>query len=761
MITVSNNVYNLTTENTSYAFKVDANGHLEHLYYGSKILNMDSASTCVKKENVALEDIRLEFSTFGKGDIRDPFLEITHADGGMTSDFLFKSAVIGKGKPEFKTLPGSFGSEDDIDNLVLTLYDASYDLTLVLSYFVFHKADVITRSAKLINTSDETVTIDRLLSTQIDLQGCDFSVTSFHGNWAREMDKHTIPVTAGKFVNSSYTGTTSSRSNPFIILSKPGITERTGECYGFNLVYSGNHYSAVEADSHDHTHVVMGINPQSFGWKLCKGDEFEAPEAVFAYSSEGFEGLSHIMHNFILNHIVRGEWAKKERPIVLNSWEAAYFDINEEKLVKLAKAGAEAGMELFVMDDGWFGERNDDTTSLGDWDVNLKKLPGGLKSLVDKVNEAGMRFGIWVEPEMISVESKLYEAHPDWDMSIPGKPHTEGRTQRILDLANPEIVEYITDKMTEIFSSANIEYVKWDMNRNITDLYSRYLPADRQKEAGHRYVLGFYQMAKTLNERFPSILFEGCSSGGNRFDLGMLCYFPQIWASDDTDALRRLDIQTGYSYGYPTFAPTTHVSASPNHQTMRRAPLSTRFNVALLGNLGYELNLCELSEGELDQVRFQVEFYKKYRKAMQLGGKFYRDIKDNFVQWTTVSEDKKYAFSVVIQLHGQPNPYPTIVRIPGLEASATYKLRSEGDFYDTLDLDPSLKEKLDPDHPIFKVEKEAVLIPSRVEEYEMSGEAFTNAGFLLKENIAENVWSDPVSYYPDFVSKLYVLERVD
>ena len=768
MISIKDNIFTLHTANTTYAFRIIQTGHLEHMYYGRKLAQMDAASlgykkvsapgnTCAFEEElqIALEDLRLEMSSYGKGDIRDPFLEITHENGSFTSDFRFKKSEIIKGKEEFETLPGSYGTEDEVEQLCVTLEDVNYGLELELHYYVYPEYDVITRSAKLVNVGTETHTIDRLLSLQLDLDGCDYTVTSFHGNWAREMGKYTVDVNAGKFVNSSYTGTSSSRSNPYFIISKKDITERTGDCLGINLIYSGNHYSCVEADSHEHTRVMTGINPQSFGWRLNPGESFEAPEAVMCYKSAGYESLSQAMADFIRDHIIRGEWQYKERPILLNSWEAAYFDINEEKLLKLAKAGADAGIELFVMDDGWFGQRDDDHSSLGDWDVDTRKLPGGIKSLADKVNALGMQFGLWVEPEMICVKSKLYEAHPDWDMSVPGKPHVEARWQRLLDLSNPEVVDYIIEKMTQVFSSGNVAYVKWDMNRNMSDVYSQYLPADRQKETAHRYVLGFYRMAKTLNERFPHILFEGCSSGGNRFDLGMLCYFPQIWASDDTDALMRLSIQNGYSYGYPTSAPTSHVSASPNHQTHRRMPLATRFNVAVMGNLGYEVNLCDMKPGELAQIKYQVEFYKKYRKYMQYGD-FYRDTSDygNVTQWTIVSKDKKYAFVSVIQRTITPNYNPLIVKVPGLDPEATYKIKSEPEFYDILDLDDSNRESMK------QIEEQALVIEDVGEEYTMTGEALTNGGMLLGSVIGETPWCAPVGYFPDMASKLYVVEMI-
>ena len=512
----------------------------------------------------------------------------------------------GRLRPCLETLPSSYEDNGELQELTVFLKDKQYGLTLELHYGVFEDRDVISRSAKFINTSDEVVKLTRLMSTQLDFEDAGYILTTFNGNWAREMYRHDALVGIGKMVNASYAGTSSNRANPFVMLSTQGTTEDTGLCYGFNLIYSGNHYEAVEVNSHGKTRIVTGINPQSFCFMIEPGQKFESPEAVMTVSCEGYNGMSHHMHEFVRECIVRGEWKKKVRPVLLNSWEAAYFDINESKLLKLAKAGKEAGIELFVMDDGWFGTRNDDKQSLGDWHVNKKKLPGGLKSLCDKVNALGLDFGIWVEPEMVNTESGLYKAHSEWVMEIPGKPHSEGRNQRILDFANPEVVDFITEQMTNIFSSANISYVKWDMNRIFSDYYSQYLKPEQQGEVAHRYMMGLYRLMKTLTERFPHILFEGCASGGNRFDLGILCYFPQIWASDDTDAIYRAKGQTGYSYGYPMSVVTAHVSACPNHQTLRMTPLATRFNVAAFGVLGYECNLCDMKKEEVADVDAEI-----------------------------------------------------------------------------------------------------------------------------------------------------------
>ena len=460
-----------STKHTSYCFRVMETGHLEHLYYGRKITanTQEELSACVEphvfplgnsiaynqnQKKFSLEDVRLEMSSYGKGDIREPLIEVVHSDGSITSDFLFEKAEIAKGKEEFETLPGSYGTEDEVEHLLVTLRDKQYDLKLELHYYIYEDCDVITRCTKLYNEGKEPVELKRLMSMQLDFDTPDYVFTTFHGAWAREMEKTSCRMTGGKLVNSSYTGTSSSRSNPFVMLEKETTTEDYGDCYGFNLIYSGNHYEAVEVHSGGKTRIVSGINPQSFSFRIEPGESFEAPEAVMSYSEKGCNGMSRNMHRFVREHIVRGVWKERLRPVLLNSWEASYFDINEKKLLSLAKAGKEAGVELFVMDDGWFGNREDDTQSLGDWEENQKKLPHGLSGLCQKIKALGLDFGIWVEPEMVNVKSRLYEEHPQWVMQIPGKPHSEGRNQRILDMGQVEVQDYIITYNEEPIVSA-------------------------------------------------------------------------------------------------------------------------------------------------------------------------------------------------------------------------------------------------------------------------------------------------------------------
>ena len=771
---------------------------MEHLYYGRKITLPDEKACEALTEKHAfppgntniyrgadereypafsLEDIRLEMSSYGKGDIREPFLEITHADGSYTSDFVFDKAEITKGKEEYQTLPGSYDESGEVEHLCITLKDRSYQLALELHYFVYEDCDVITRSAKLVNESAEAITLHRLMSMQIDFDMSGFIFTTFSGAWAREMKRTDVRMLSGKHVNASYTGTSSNRANPFVMLGRTDTSEDSGDCYGFNLIYSGNHYEAVEVSGYGKTRFVTGINPQSFDFLLEAGECFEAPEAVMSYSHEGYNGMSGHMHKFVREHIVRGEWKNKVRPVLLNSWEAAYFNINERKLLNLAKAGKEAGIELFVMDDGWFGTRNDDTQSLGDWEVNKEKLPDGVDGLARKIKAMGLDFGIWVEPEMVNVKSRLYEKHPDWAMQIPGKAHSEGRNQRILDLTRKDVQDYIIEEMSRVFSMADISYVKWDMNRTFTDYFSASLPAGRQGEVAHRYVLGLYRCMKELTTRFPKILFEGCSAGGNRFDLGILCYFPQIWASDDTDALCRAEIQTGYSYGYPMSVVSAHVSSCPNHQTLRITPLETRFNVAAFGICGYECNFCDMKKEELEAVKAQIALYKEWREVLQTGT-FYRgrtfadsahgaesvlqQSDGNIMEWTCVSKDRKKAVGFLMQKLVTPNTQFGYYKAKGLMPDVPYhfynrflkyNIKEFGDLVNTV-----APIHIKQDSLVHNMVSKFVKMDGETEDYHVYGDALMYSGVKLKQSFGGTGYNNEVRYFQDFASRLYFME---
>jgi len=786
MIRQLEDVFVLDTKHTSYCFQILPSGHLEHLYYGKRIrIEQASEADALKEKRVfptgnsitysvespelSLEDVRLEMSSYGKGDIREPFVELVYEDGSVTSDFLYADMQIIQGKQALETLPSSYEENGAVQELTIVLKEKKYDLTLELYYAVFEDRDVIVRSAKLVNKGMTAVKLLRLMSLQLDYENSGYVMSTFNGSWTREMYRHDTCVEAGKHVNASYTGSSSNRANPFVMLSLPETTEEYGTCYGFNLIYSGNHYEAAEVNAYGKTRFVMGINPQTFGFVIEPGAVFETPEAVMTFSDKGFGGMSIIMHEFVRECIVRGEWKHKQRPILLNSWEAAYFDINESKLLKLAKAGKKVGIELFVMDDGWFGSRDDDRKSLGDWNVNTKKLPGGIKGICDKVNALGLDFGIWVEPEMVNTDSALYRAHPEWVMEIPGREHSEGRNQRILDLANPEVVDYMIEQMTQVFSSANIAYVKWDMNRIFSDYYSKYLQPERQGEVAHRYIIGLYRMMKTLTERFPHVLFEGCASGGNRFDLGILCYFPQIWASDDTDAIYRVQGQTGYSYGYPMSTVTAHVSSCPNHQTLRVTPLSTRFHVAAFGLCGYECNLCDMKKEELEEIEEQITLYKQWREVLQFGH-FYRGrqfcqgYNRKLFEWTCVSPDKKKAVGLLLQELAEPNQ-PFGQYFPkGLDPDKKYH------FYNiekkcSVKVFGDLVNMIAPVHIrqgslLHNVVDRFVKMPGEVEDYTCSGQVLMS-GVKLKAAFAGTGYNEQTRMFKDFESRLYFMESVE
>ena len=769
----------LLTDNTAYLLAITPSGHPEHLYYGAKI-DIDSfdelpviaqkrefepGNTIVYSEQyptTVLEDLCLECSGTGHGDVREPFIELVRADGSRTTDFLYKGCEITQFKPEITGLPGSYNQDGKAEHLCLTLSDEA--LTLELHYCVYPECDVITRWAKLVNNGEEPIELERLLSIQLDLPDSGWAITSFHGAWTREMDKSTMQLNHGKFVIESRAGCSSNRANPFFMLHRPDAVEDFGDVYGFNLIYSGNHYAAAEVSAFSKTRVVQGVNPTGFRFLLEHTEAFYTPEAVMTFSQDGFGGQSRNMHRFVKHHILRGEWAAQERPILLNSWEASYFNISESNLVSLAKAGKELGIELFVMDDGWFGDRSDDTRALGDWDHSPKKLPGGLKRLSKKITDLGMRFGIWVEPEMISVNSRLYEQHPDWAMAIPGRAHSEGRHQRILDLCNPAVTDWLIKKMSEVFSSGDISYVKWDMNRIFSDVYSPYLTAKRQGETAHRYILGLYKVMRALTKRFPHILFEGCASGGCRFDLGILSYFPQIWASDNTDAVCRSHIQESYSCGYPQCCVSAHVSACPNHQTLRTTPLQTRFSIAAFGVLGYEMNVGEMFRWDKEHTRLQITLYKVWRDVLQYGD-FYRICSGNTHEWICVSDDKSRAVGMLMQELVQPNTQSFRFYCKGLDPERTYRFHNISGKVN-IKLFGSLINTMSPIHVrqdgfLHNIIARFYKMGGEAEEYTAKGCVLMGAGVALRQQFSGTGYNENVRLFPDFDSRIYFIEAID
>lgn len=793
-----NQVFILETKSTQYAMCVRPDGHLEHLYYGGRSqdggdLNtvglwdaardrslFETGNAIALGGGLTLENMLQELSSTGKGDVSEPFVCMTHANGSTTCDFVYESYEIKNGRDELEGLPcavesgGGMGEgtgvADGVTQLIVTLRDTFYRQKLELIYVTWDDCDVITRSARLTNESDDVERVDRLMSTQIDMRMYkEYDMIHFGGAWAREMHRSEHPVRQGKVAVSSSIGTSGSRANPFFMVAEHGCSEEHGECYGFNLIYSGDHMESCEQNSYGRMRIIGGINPEGFTFVLGPGMSFQSPEAVMTYSDTGFGGVSSRMHAFVRRHIVRGLWADRERPVLLNSWEAAYFDINEKKLLKLAKEAKKCGIELFVMDDGWFGHRDDDTSSLGDWQENLSKLPGGVKQLADKINALGLEFGIWVEPEMVNEDSDLYRAHPEWAVRVPGQSHAEGRHQMLLDLTNKKVRDHIVNSMTKVFSFANISYVKWDMNRIMSDRYSQTLPSDRQGEFGHRYVLGLYDIMGRLTKRFPEILFEGCAAGGNRFDLGILCYMPQIWASDDTDARERLEIQTGYSYGYPMSVVSSHVSGCPNHQTLRVTPLETRFGVAAFGVLGYECNLCDMKKKDLEAIKEQVEFYKKHRRTLQFG-EYHRiengtvsELKRNVYQFMTVAQDGSDAAACYYEGQVIPNYTYKHLRTKGLDENAVYVLEGRNLQYsvkimgDLINMVTPVHVK--PDSLTQSAIDKVVKLPSEKECVKASGAVFNRVGVNLAPGFAGTGYNDQTALWTEHGLRLYTFTR--
>ena len=580
--------FHLRTKNTSYVLKVIETGHLSHLYWGRKLRadNLEYffrrrgfGSFAADTDNIIgfqLELIPQECPTFGATDLRSPSLEFQYEDGTSATDLRYNSHRIYEGKQSLSGLPAVYvESEEEATSLEITLVDSLKNLEVILTYNVFEDFDAITRSLKIVNNSDEKINIERVLSANVDFTTDEFDFIQLSGSWGRERHILRNPLRSGSQAIESRRGASSHAQNPFMALCSKEANEEYGEVYGFSLVYSGNFLANVEVDMYRNARAQIGINPFDFKWLLESKEEFQAPEVVLVYSSKGLNGMSQIYHNLYRKRLCRGNYRDKVRPVLINNWEATYFDFNEVKIKEIAKEASKLGMELFVLDDGWFGNRNDDKSSLGDWFVNEGKLKGGLSKLAKDINNMGLEFGLWFEPEMISPISKLYEKHPNWCIHIPGRTRSHARSQLILDLSRKEVCDYIIESISKILESANISYVKWDMNRNMTEVGSLGLTSERQRETAHRYILGLYRVMEEITSRFPNVLFESCSGGGGRFDPGILYYMPQTWTSDDTDAIERLKIQFGTSMVYPPISMGCHVSAVPNHQANRITPLET------------------------------------------------------------------------------------------------------------------------------------------------------------------------------------------
>lgn len=699
-VNASNRLFHLQTKHTSYVFHVIEDGSLGQLYYGPKIpfkddyanLNTREEHDCTNTrtdEDVEFqaELLKQEYAGLGKGDYRYPAFQITYPNGSRTSEFQYRDYELKDGKERLTGLPSTF-ADDSNDSQTLTVKLADGDLELQLHYTVFADEDVIVRSTTFVNHG-KTVFLNRALSAQLDLPDANYDFIQFAGSWSRERRLHRSHLRPGTQSISSLRTASSHQENPFFMLARPHTDNNQGAVFGFNFVYSGNFLDSVEVDQFDTTRVLIGINPDEFGWKLNSGDSFQTPEVIFSYTDNGFNALSQQLGAFYAQHLINPHFAHQERPILINNWEATFMDFTEDKLMPIVERAKELGIEMFVLDDGWFGHRDDDRSSLGDWFVDEKKFNHGIAGFAKRVHDLDMKFGLWFEPEMISIDSKLYQTHPEWMIKTPGRGQTPGRHQFVLDMSRQEVVDYLFGLMSHIIQDAKLDYIKWDMNRNITEMYGADLPADQQLEFSHRYILGVYDLYDRLTKAFPDVLFESCASGGGRFDLGMMYYAPQAWCSDDTDAVERIKIQDGTSYGYTPSMWGAHVSAVPNDQVGRLTSIDMRAKVAYFGAFGYELDVTELSDEEQATIKQQVAFYKQYRKLFQFGT-FYRletpDTSDNVYGWETVSPDKQTAIGMRYQILNGANPAYIRYYFKGLDPERRYTVNDGSEVFSGAEL---------------------------------------------------------------------------
>ena len=699
-VNASNRLFHLQTKHTSYVFHVIEDGSLGQLYYGPKIpfkddyanLNTREEHDCTNTrtdEDVEFqaELLKQEYAGLGKGDYRYPAFQITYPNGSRTSEFQYRDYELKDGKARLTGLPSTF-ADDSNDSQTLTVKLADGDLELQLHYTVFADEDVIVRSTTFVNHG-KTVFLNRALSAQLDLPDANYDFIQFAGSWSRERHLHRSHLRPGTQSISSLRTASSHQENPFFMLARPHTDNNQGAVFGFNFVYSGNFLDSIEVDQFDTTRVLIGINPDEFGWKLNSGDSFQTPEVIFSYTDNGFNALSQQLGAFYAQHLINPHFAHQERPILINNWEATFMDFTEDKLMPIVERAKELGIEMFVLDDGWFGHRDDDRSSLGDWFVDEKKFNHGIAGFAKRVHNLDMKFGLWFEPEMISIDSKLYQTHPEWMIKTPGRGQTPGRHQFVLDMSRQEVVDYLFGLMSHIIQDAKLDYIKWDMNRNITEMYGADLPADQQLEFSHRYILGVYDLYDRLTKAFPDVLFESCASGGGRFDLGMMYYAPQAWCSDDTDAVERIKIQDGTSYGYTPSMWGAHVSAVPNDQVGRLTSIDMRAKVAYFGAFGYELDVTELSDEEQATIKQQVAFYKQYRKLFQFGT-FYRletpDTSDNVYGWETVSHDKQTAIGMRYQILNGANPAYIRYYFKGLDPERRYTVNDGSEVFSGAEL---------------------------------------------------------------------------
>ena len=689
--------FTLQTKNTTYQMQVDRYGFLLHLYYGKKTDTcMDYLLTYYDRgfsgnpydagedRTYSMDTLPQEFPCYGNGDFRSTAFAVENADGSMSCDLRYKSHKIFDGKYNLEGLPAVYASDKEAQTLEILMEDPVTGVKVVLLYGVLPAQDIITRSVCVKNESSGKIYLNKIESASLDFLYGDYELLTFYGRHAMERNVQRVPVVHGTQKIGSVRGTSSHQYNPMMILAEKETTEDKGNCYAMSFVYSGCFQGEVLKDQLNQTRMMLGLQEEAFRYPLERGEMFQAPEVILSYSAEGMNRLSQNLHHCIRQHICRGKYKEEIRPILINSWEAAYFDFTGDTIYELAKAAKEVNIDMLVMDDGWFGKRDDDNSGLGDWFVNEKKLGGTLGNLIKRINDLGVKFGIWIEPEMVSEDSDLYRKHPDWALTVPGRNPVRSRNQLVLDFSRKEVVDAIYDQICKVLDQGNIEYVKWDMNRSLMDVYSS-VKRD-QGRVLHDYVLGLYDFLERLVQRYPNLLIEGCSGGGGRFDAGMMYYTPQIWCSDNTDAIDRLRIQYGTSFGYPVSVVGSHVSAVPNHQTGRKTPLHTRGVVAMSGTFGYELNLMKLSEEEKQEIREQIAEYKSYAPIIQ-NGLYYRlsnPTTEEICAWEFVHTDEKEQSKVLLNIvmqviHG--NMTVNYVKLQGLEETAVYREEKSGKRY--------------------------------------------------------------------------------
>ena len=771
MISEQKGIFKLDTAHTSYIFRITPQGQAEHIYYGQRLPQADVEALRIKNtvtfggtvdydKNYCLDSQLLEYSGIGKGDYRHSPLECCLPDGSFTTDFVYESHKITDGAFSADCgLPFAGGKGK---TLSVRFADKKYaGLALTLHYTVFAKCDVIARCAQLENGTGGNVTIRKFLSAMVDLPQANYRLLTLNGSWAKEAHIQTQPVGYGIHITDSTVGASSNRHNPAFALLQGNADEEQGNVIGCNLLYSGNHYSAVERTHQDTLRVAWGINPHCFSWKLSPGADFVTPQAVMTFSNRGINGMAANFHDFVNSHIVPERFRYVSRPVVLNNWEATFFDFNKRKILAMARQAAALGVEMFVLDDGWFGKRNSDHAGLGDWVVNTKKIPGGMGALAKQINEMGLRFGLWFEPECVNPDSDLYRCHPDWAIHVPGREPALGRNQLTLDLTRADVRDYIVNAVDAILRSANISYVKWDYNRHISDFFGSEL--SNQGEFFHRYVLGLYEVLRRIFlEKHPHILLESCSSGGNRFDLGMLCFSPQIWTSDDTDAAERMDIQRGMYCFYPPSTISCHVSMCPNQQTLRNIPLSTRFHVASFGVLGYELDFAELTPNERKQIKAQIAFYKQYRRLFQFG-RFtrYFPAPGSRESWQ-MAEGGRIAAGI-FNLSYHAIPARDTLRLLQAKSGKRYRLCSVEQSSALRRFGGLIKHvvpvKLRADGPILRLVDRHFAMPDGKEVYDCSGEAL-QSGIGLAMQYTGTGYDKALRLSGDWGSSLYLAEEI-